>query len=359
MIRTIKFTKSELKRLYEKEKLPISKIAKIFNCSYWTVWQTMKKLSIKTRSLSEANKLNNLSRKINIPKKTLENLYVKQRLPTTKIANMFKCRHSTVLKRMKEHGIKARSKSEAMIIYPKKDFSGDFIEKAYLIGFRVGDLFVQRINKKGQTIKVECSTTRPEQVQLIEKLFSKYGHVKKSIFRGYRGKNEIRICCYLNNSFSFLLCKKDKIKNWILKKDKYFFAFLAGYIDAEGHIGVHKYGGIEQACLIISSYDKNILNEIWFKLSSMHIKCPKPRIGHSKGYISKTKKLPYKKDYWVLNIHSKMSLFLLLSAISCFLKHEQKLLDLQEALNNINIRNENFGNLRMEMIKNENWKSVL
>ena len=292
-------------------------------------------------------------KKIIIPKSVLEDLYIEQRIPSTKIANKFNCHHSVIFKRMREYGIKAREKSEAMTIYPKVNFSGNLKEKAYMIGFRTGDLWVNKINKNGKTILIQCNSTRNEQINLVEKLFSKYGHIKTSLVKDPQGNNETRISCYVNDSFSFLLKKKDKIKKWILDNNEYFFAFLAGYVDAEGHIGVHKYGGAEQACLIISSYDSNILLQIWSKLSSLNIRCPKPRIGHFEGYVTERKKLPYRRDYWILNTYSKMSLLILLNILANFIKHEKRLSDLQDALNNINVRNEKFGNLRMEMIDND------
>jgi len=347
MKKTIKVSKIILKNLYENKKLSISKIAKIYNCSYWFIWKKMKEYGIKARSLSDANKLNMLSHKINISKNTLQKLYVKRKIPVTKIAKMYKCHHKTILRKMKEFNIKSRSMPEAMTIYPKKNFSGELLEKAYLIGFRQGDLYVHRINPKGDTIRVECSTTHPKQIELFRRLFCKYGHIHEFQFNGFR--RETRITCYLNNSFTFLLNKNDMIEKWILENDKYFFAFLAGYIDAEGHIGIHPYGNNKQACFLLASYDKNILYQLWIKLISLDIKCPKPIISSKKGYVSKAKPLPYKKDYWVLGIYSKMSLLKIFDGISPHIKHAEKIMDIEKAINNINLRNIEFGNLRMRL----------
>lgn len=342
-----KIKKSELRKLYEENKLSMSQIAKIYNCSYCYIWEQMKKLGIKSRTLSEANKLNMIPRKIRIPKERLEELYIKQKLPTTKIAKMFNCHHSVVLRRMKEYNIKSRPLYEAMTIYPKKNFSGDLLEKAYMIGFRLGDLWVKRINRNGRTILIQGNSTRSEQIDLIEKLFGTYGHFRKSLVKDPQGKDETRISFYLNDSFSFLLENNKRIDDWILENNECFFAFLAGYIDAEGHIGVHKHGGMEQAGLQISTCDKVILHQIWSKLHSIGVEIPKPRIQCLKGYVSKKKLLPYRKDYWTLNTFSKLPLSFLLNRISHSIRHEKRLSDLNHALDNINTRNEKFGNLRM------------
>jgi hypothetical protein len=345
-MKKIGISKAKIKKLYWDEKLSISKIAEKLCVGEWFVWQEMNKKGIRRRSLSEANTLNNLSRKISISKKTLENLYIHQGWPTTKIAKMFSCHHSVILRRMGELGIKSRNLSEAMTKYSKNDFSGDFVEKAYLLGFRSGDLYVKRINPKGQVIRVECSTTSPGQIGLIKKLFSKYGHKYEYNFKGFR--NEVRICYYLNNSFKFLLEKNKKVDKWILGNQKYFFAFLAGYIDAEGSIKI--YGNkncIEQARFTLATYDKTILRQIREKLISIGITCGILRIFSSKGYRTKRKPLPNKQDYYGFNICSKKSLLKLFNSIRGNIKHPDKFQDMKDAKENIKWRNEIFGNLRM------------
>jgi predicted DNA-binding protein YlxM (UPF0122 family) len=53
-------------------------------------------------------------RKINIDKEILEDLYINKRLSISKIAKQFKVSDSSVLNRMKEFGIKTRSRIEAL-----------------------------------------------------------------------------------------------------------------------------------------------------------------------------------------------------------------------------------------------------
>jgi hypothetical protein len=47
----------------------------------------------------------------------------------------------------------------------------------YLVGFALGDLRVRKIYQNSETIKVDCGSTKIEQINLIKNLFKKYGHV--------------------------------------------------------------------------------------------------------------------------------------------------------------------------------------
>lgn len=118
-----------------------------------------------------------------IPRNQLEDFYEKQRLSirklakiyncgatTIQLAKIYSCSFKTILNRFREYNIKTRDISEAHLKYPKKDFSGDLIEKAYIIGFRIGDLHVRRYEENGKIILVQCGSTCPEQIILIRNL---------------------------------------------------------------------------------------------------------------------------------------------------------------------------------------------
>lgn len=143
-----------------------------------------------------------------------------------------------------------------------------------MIGFRLGDLNVYHPKN---IICVRCSTTYEGQISLIKKLFEKYG----GVYSYFAPRGTYEICCYLNNSFEFLLPKEDKVPNWILKDNRCFLAFFAGYIDAEGYISIRRRG------LEIQSYDKNILRQSWKKLKILGITCPKPTLSKPAGYVQK------------------------------------------------------------------------
>lgn len=379
----IYISKVVLQKLYIKNRLSMAKIARRFNCDPTTIQRTMRKYGIKSRLLSEA------TRKIFIPKTTLKKLYYQKKLSTGTIGKLYRCSHATILnimkhyglqrrgrlglrkpvfipeeklkklylirklsetqiarkmqcsrcaieKLMKKYGIKPRSLSQAQMKYPKCNFSGNLVEKAYLLGFRLGDLNV--VPAKLQ-IQVSCSTSVPAQTKLIENLFHKYTRVaiRQKRFIGRQLITDIR--CLLNQSFKFLLPKEDKIESWILKNKKLFFAFLTGYIDAEGHIFVRlcQRSKTPTAGLEIQSYDKGILQGIWKKLIQVNIRCPKPKINKYKGYISKNG-IINRKDLWRLSINRKGGLFLLLNSVEPYIKHDKRRDDLKKAKRNLIFR---------------------
>lgn len=333
---------NRLKYFYEKEELSIRKLAKIYNCGETTIQRKLHKYNICVRP--------SMSVRLNIPKNRLKFLYENKRKTSSQLAKNYSCSFKTILNRLREYNIKIRDISEAHIKYPKKDFSGNLIEKAYLIGFRIGDLHVRRYEKNGKIISVECASTHLEQIELIRNLFKKYGYVR---INSSRERKIIGVQCALNPTFGFLLKKEDRIEPWILPKDNLFFAFLAGYIDAEGDIGVYSKN---VASLRIGTYDRNILSQIQSKLLIKGIESrlilDKPK--GSKVNLSKEDRFRYSNreyktnhDFWRLAVYKKKALLKLFNRIAPYLRHSRMKNGLLEARKNIFWRNQEFGNLRM------------
>jgi len=339
MKKKYKISKSELKRLYTDNQLSIKQIANKLGVSYWKIWKSMKIFGIKARTLSEANTLNNLQRKISIPKKILEELYSNKRLSSLKIAKIYNCHHSVILNRLKEHNIKRRDAVESNTKYLKKNFNGSQEDKAYMLGFALGDLNIVKPNKNGRTLIIQGNSTIPEQINLIEDLFKNYGPIQTKNVKGFT--KEERITINLNDSFDFLLYKKDNIPEWILLNKNDFFAFLAGYIDAEGNIKT-----TIPTWLTINGYNKGILNQIKENLEKYGFNA-KLRISAKKGYTSTKHTKPYKKDVWQTGIYSKKDLLKLFVEIKPHLKHKNKVNAMLKSIEQINHRNKEYGNQRM------------
>ncbi len=328
--RKIFIPKTTLKKLYCQKKLSTGAIGKLYRCSHATILNTMKHYGLKRRSRL------GLRKPVFIPEEKLKKLYLIRKLSETQIARKIKCSRCAIEKLMKKYGIKPRSLSQAQMKYPKYNFSGNLIEKAYLLGFRLGDLNV--VPAKFQ-IQVSCSTSVPAQTKLIENLFHKYTKVAIRQKRFIRRQLITDIRCLLNKSFKFLLPKEDKIESWILKNKKFFFAFLAGYIDAEGYIFVRLYKNSKTpiAGFEVQSCDKNILHQTWIKLNKLGIQCQKPKINKLKGYVSKNG-VVHGKDLWRLSVNQKMALFLLLNSIEQYIKHEKRKATLLKAKKNLVLR---------------------
>jgi len=324
--RVVKISKGELKLLYLRKNLSTYQIAKLYNCCPTSIYMKLRVWGIKTRP----------RKVVNIPKSVLHDLYIKKNLPLSHIARKYNCASSGLLRKMRKYGIKTRGLSEANMIYPKNKFSGDMIERAYMIGFRLGDLYARR--GKYQVI-IKTNTTKIEQVNLIKNVYGKYGH-----FYCKKTGHVFYVQCFLDKSFSFLVQKQDRIEEWIMKKDRLFFAFLAGYIDAEGNIGI--YSG--RARFRVGSYDKHILWQVYQKLEKLNIHC-KYRLE------SKAGKYNQNKDFYRVSVNHKFSLMKLIECISPYLKHSKRFKDITIAKKNIMARNEKYG-IKGVFIKDDQGK---
>ena len=308
----ISIPKYKLTELYKRKKLSIREIAKTYHCYGSTIHRKLRVFNIKTRSSSEA------ATKIHISKTKLKYYYIHKKLSTYKIAKIYNCDDFTILKKLRAYRIKARSQSEAISKYPKHNFNGGLKEKAYMVGFRLGDLYIER---NCQLIIVKGSSTYLEQIRLIKNLFSKYGHIHIRKTQRLSGKrNIIDICCYLNKSFEFLLPKIDRIPNWIRRNKRFFISFLAGYSDAEGWFGFtnikRKW---KQPIFQITTYDKNILNQIWVNLQKFGVVCPKIRLSRPKS-----KKYKRNQDCWSLGVNRQKSLLKLLNLLEPYIRHPKR-----------------------------------
>jgi len=266
--------------------------------------------------------------KIVLPKKKLYILYhIKNKSPYY-IARICKCSFTTISNRIREYGIPIKSKSRAQTKYKKSDFSENLTEKAYMIGFRIGDMNVYKRSSMSETIVVRTHTTKEDQLRLIKNIFGKYGHI--TISRGK--KRDIDINCFLNESFTFLLPKNDNIELWIKRSEKFFAAFITGYIDAEGSFIINQ----GKARFQMSSYDKGILSQMHVRLVQIGIKSKLRLIGR-KGQL-RPAGCCFNSDLWRLNINDAKSLLKFIYLIKPFMKHKKRNKDMYTSLFNIRTR---------------------
>jgi len=329
-----KISKQELRNLYRKQKLSTEQIAQKYGCSHATTVNRMKKYGIKSRGHL------GLTKPIRISKEKLEYLYHTRGLSLAKIAKILHCSEGGIERKIKNFGIKTRLISNRACKHKKKDFNGSLIEKAYMIGFRLGDL---NVSKKKNVIVVRCSTTKRAQASLIKNLFSPYGGL--SISKAKRGTYEIYV--FLNQSFNFLLFKSDKIPKWIIKNNKYFLAFFAGYADAEGYLSLSssKTGRRVKSSAIfgLSSYDKNILQQLLRVFKRLGINFPSLYLSLPKGTLcgnKKDKNYFSNGDAWRLTTAQKASLWKLVHFWEKYSKHKDKKKAINKARENLILRNQ-------------------
>ena len=307
----INISKEKLKNLYVDKNLSTQKIAKLLGIGSCSVYYKLKEANIETRK----------KKIFNITKMELERLYLEKKLSCSQIAKLYNFDSVTVFKKLKNYSIKTRNRFESNIKYPKKIFHGDNELKAYMIGFRLGDLNVKSLQNEA-TVIVKSSTTKEDQVNLIKSVYGRYGHfwIKKygEVFS---------TMTFLDKSFNFLVKKEDNIEDWIRQENKSFLAFLAGYTDAEGNIGVSG----KVARFRIRTYNKNILLQIHKKLHSIGIKSIFG-LASKKGVY---KKIKYNKDCWGVFVNAKKDLSNLFGLLKPYIKHEKRYNDLLIAEKNL------------------------
>ncbi len=268
--------------------------------------------------------------KILIPEDELRRLYVTERLSPQKIGAQYGCDGVTVRTRLKEAGITLKSKSAAQTRYPRRSFDGSNAEKAYLLGFKYGDLNAYIPKGASETIVVRSHTTHEIQVRLFESLFEKYGKVTLS-----RNVRSIQTTCYLDMSFSFLLGKyPESIRRWLLSRERLLWAFTAGYIDAEGTFGLNQGRGRFK----IDAYDADILADIHALFLRYGLRS-KSRVIARKG--ENDYGWEWKEDVWRVSINEAQSLEKLVTLLLPHLRHAKRIEDAQIVLANIRKRRKN------------------
>lgn len=321
-------SKKELNNLYWKQGLSTDALAKLFGCNHVTILNRMNKLGVPRRT--------NLghTKPLKLSKATLEHLYYHRGLSLKKIAKVIHRSEGGVERKFNQYGLKSRGIANRACKYKKKDFSGNLTEKAYLVGFRLGDLNVYGLKN---IIQVRCSTTIHEQMTLIRQLFSPYTTVR--VTKSRRGDWDVAVL--LNKSFNFLIPKHKRVPEWILTNPKAFFAFFAGYTDAEGCLSFKKpgrLGKIEIASFQIQTQQKEIVLGLWANMQKFGVLAPIPRVSRPAGYLDKRGR-KNNKDMWRFEVVRKESLWKLIHFLKPYLKHKKKIKMLKLTKRNIEWRN--------------------
>ena len=307
------FTKLQLNNWYLKEGLSTYQISEICGCNPKTAYYWLKLFQIPTRP----------RKIIQSSKKLIQSLY-DQGNSMASIGKKLGCTSAAILRKMKKYKIKPRSSWEANIIHKRTNFSGILTEKAYLIGFRIGDL---NTKNSRNFVKIKSSTTKNEQLQLMKQLFTKYGPVwiGKNL---YKNRVVYNFATSLNKSFNFLIPKLKNIPRWIMKNNEYFYSFFAGYCDAEGSIGIYN----NMAKLRVGSYDKTLLKQAHKKLLSLGIK--NTFILETRAGIQ-TNGAKHNGNFWRIGVSEKKSLFICLTQLLFYFRHPNRIKMAKLALRNL------------------------
>lgn len=269
-----------------------------------------------------------------IPEDELKRLYFEEKLSQSQIAERMGCSKQAVQRRMKKLNLETRDTSTAnMLRYDsfRRDFDGDLPLKAYMLAFCKGDTHPWIRDPGSQTIRIMTATTKQAQIDLFQNLFSPYGHVYVS---QPDTRGAIHMAAHVNLTFDFLLFKEDKIPDWVLEDEEAFFGYLAGYVDAEGHISVS--GGY--AMFKVDTYDMNIIKTASTMLNKLGIKTSTPLTTAQQGTKTSQGHF-YRKDMWRLHIGGKSALLLLFNRLRPYLRHATRIEQMNAAIANIDYRN--------------------
>lgn len=325
-------SKDTLEDLYIKKGLTTYEVAEKLSVCQTTIWKRIHEYKIKPRLPYTP---------VNFTKSQLKKWYEVDRLSTWEIQKRFGYSRGTINRKLKEFKIASRSISLSHIRFKRVDFDGDILEKAYLIGFRIGDLNVTKKGNQSETIIVKCASTKPGQLQLFKTLFSKYGHV----LQGRPTKErKINIQANLNLSFSFLLDKSSESYKWVFDQRKTFFAFLAGFSDAEGCFSISR----NKAFFSLGNYDVDLLKKLRTYLIKFGIQTPKLYVSYRKGVLGSDGYIS-NGDYYSLVCHRKRYLLKLIGNLQPHLQHPDKIMAIKNVAANIINRNKIYGNLRMDI----------
>jgi predicted DNA-binding protein YlxM (UPF0122 family) len=151
------------KELIEKYQngLSLREVGEIYNLSKQRVHQILERHGIETRNHTETERIKRLQEEKRIPKRTLQNLYLKQKFSINQIAKQFSISHGCVKAQLVARDIPKRSFQEQMKIlhsrlYPKlQKITGEelyslYVEKNYS-GRRVAEFYgcsLQAINAR-------------------------------------------------------------------------------------------------------------------------------------------------------------------------------------------------------------------
>ena len=300
-----------------------------------------------------------------ITKPHFTELYVLKKLPIRRTGEYLGCDPQTVKHYLRLFGIPLRSRKQAYACriitragqhshYPKRDFDGTQALKAYLIGFRLGDLSVYRSSAGPfcRTIEVRGRTTQQAQVDLFKELFEPYGHINSTNIDRNGG---IYLVAYLNLSFDFLVPKADVVEPWIQADAACAVAFIAGYLDAEGsfHITASTRTGLRKSVCAVATQDYEILTWMhrWFR--SAGIRCQPPKLSLRRGT---PRPFSLNKDYWILQVPRKDALVQLIQMLQTWIRHPKRRADMQRVLENIKERNRH-PNLKYAYRSHRLWAS--
>jgi hypothetical protein len=335
----------ELRDLYIEQGWTTTEIADHYGVGASTVRRALEAIGvdIRPRGPIGSRKLPHLE----LTESLLRDLYLEQKRSIPQIAELYGWGRETIRLRMLEYNIPIRSFSEKTRVQhgtheEYKDFSGDAHEKAYLIGFRIGDLHVRREHAGSEGIRLACTSSKPEQIHLIEQLYGKYGHVTKNeewrlSLRGLL--RCVKISVSLNETFDFLLDHPTRISDWIFADPNLFLAFFGGFVDAEGSFHLKRRTNVvAQGRFSIKNTDKIVLEQCRERLLRLGIGCSNLSKVYDAGRQTSARGVFATKALWGFAVEEKESVLRLIELLAPYIHHAKRSDDMDRVRANVEWR---------------------
>lgn len=208
--------------------------------------------------------------------------------------------------------------------YWRCPFSGDGIERAYLLGYRAGDM--NAFQASTNTVVARVSTTHQAMLEMFEKTFAPYGHCEAAPRQVFLTGYDWQIRATLDKSFSFLIAKPTHPPC----ETKQFYTFLAGFSDSDCNWSVHDSKGKTHYTFGITSANHELLAEVKIALGKegyhtlLAITREKGTVKVMRG-PKETRQITLTKDTWALVINSKEEVMRLARMILPLSRHREKI----------------------------------
>jgi hypothetical protein len=188
--------------------------------------------------------------------------------------------------------------------------------------------------------------SHPWRIYLLKNSFKDYGEMRTYLIKNKTRENEWFIYVDLDKSFNFLILKPKKIPDWILKNKRYFFQFLAAYMDCEGSWKVQKSHQEHTRFIFkIRTGDLKILKQMKKILKKLKYH-PCLYLDKEKG--TKTNYGIYNQDMFDLTINRREEIISLVRKLLPLSKHSEKIRKMNFILKN---RSKKWDGLQKEWLQ--------
>jgi hypothetical protein len=273
--------------------------------------------------------------------KVLHELYWNQGKTIRAIAQLKGVSFTTARKHLLRETALGRLRTRWTIRYQRTQFSENRLERAYLQGFRGGDLNAARTSPN--SIMARVSTTHPAMLELFTQAFERYGHCsvvpRKVFLTGY----DWQVRTYLDTSFSYLVTKPQHVPIAVAE----FYAFLAGLSDSDGCWTITHDGTRLKYAFLITTEECDLVQSVKSKLQDLAYH-PTLHLDRRKGTtkimhgIFGPREITLSKDMWELRLQRLGEVSLLASHVLSHSRHREKIEKMQIILST----------------KTKNWSSI-